>query len=85
MTSLSLAQFKAVLFNLDGVLAPTAKIHAACWKRVIDSFLQSHALKNTRTAGEPFVAFDIQQDYLLCVDGKPRYPGVESFLASRNI
>lgn len=85
MTSPSLAQFKAVLFDLDGVLTPTAKIHAACWKRVFDSFLQSRALNNTRTTGEPFVAFDIQQDYLLYVDGKPRYPGVESFLASRNI
>ncbi|MEN8445086.1 MAG: HAD family hydrolase, partial [Cyanobacteria bacterium J06555_13] len=81
MTSHSLAQFKTVLFDLDGVLTPTAKIHAACWKRVFDSFLQRYA----QTTGEPFVAFDIQQDYLLYVDGKPRYPGVESFLASRHI
>ncbi|MGB3294513.1 MAG: beta-phosphoglucomutase family hydrolase [Phormidesmis sp.] len=81
-TDISRAQFEAVLFDLDGVLTPTAKIHAACWKRVFDSFLQDCA----QTAEDmPFVPFDIQQDYFLYVDGKPRYPGVESFLASRGI
>ena len=78
---ISLTQFEAMLFDLDGVLTPTAKIHAACWKRVFDEFLQSRA----EATGEPFVPFDLPQDYLKYVDGKPRYPGVESFLASRNI
>ena len=76
------AQFEAVLFDLDGVLTPTAKIHAACWKRVFDDFLEQRA---RMAANESFVPFDIQRDYLLYVDGKPRYPGVESFLASRGI
>ncbi|MEL6778046.1 MAG: beta-phosphoglucomutase family hydrolase [Cyanobacteria bacterium J06597_16] len=77
----SVADFKAVLFDLDGVLTPTANIHAACWKRVFDDFLAHHA-QVTDTAFDPF---DLQRDYSLYVDGKPRYPGVESFLASREI
>ncbi len=80
-TDISLSRFAAVLFDLDGVLTPTAKIHAACWKRVFDDFLRYRA----EVSGEPFVPFDIQEDYFLYVDGKPRYPGVESFLASRQI
>lgn len=76
-----LSQFEAVLFDLDGVLTPTAKIHAACWKRVFDNFLEHRA----QAEEVPFVPFDIQPDYLLYVDGKPRYPGMESFLASRGI
>ncbi len=79
--ALSLNQFEAMLFDLDGVLTPTAKIHAACWKRVFDEFLKSRA----EATGEPFVPFDLPQDYLRYVDGKPRYPGVESFLAARDI
>lgn len=79
--AISAARFEAALFDLDGVLTPTATVHAACWKRVFDNFLEQHAQKMT----VPFKPFDIKQDYNLYVDGKPRYPGVESFLASRNI
>ena len=75
------SQYDAVLFDLDGVLTPTAKIHALCWKRLFDSFLEQHA-QNT---GTPFQPFDIQSDYRLYVDGKPRYEGVKSFLAARGI
>lgn len=80
-TNISPAQFEAVLFDLDGVLTPTAKIHAACWKRVFDDFLEYRV----GLTGEIFIPFDSQRDYFLYVDGKPRYPGVESFLASRQI
>ena len=79
--AIALTQFEAMLFDLDGVLTPTAKIHAACWKRVFDEFLKSRA----DATGDPFVPFDLPQDYHSYVDGKPRYPGVESFLAARNI
>jgi beta-phosphoglucomutase-like phosphatase (HAD superfamily) len=37
---LDLDHFKAVLFDLDGVLTATAKVHAACWKQAFDEFLQ---------------------------------------------
>ena len=31
---------RACLFNLDGVLNQTAKVHQAAWKRTFDEFLQ---------------------------------------------
>lgn len=72
-------RFDAVLFDLDGVLTDTASIHADCWKRSFDEFLRA------RAAGGEFRAFDIGSDYLKYVDGKPRYDGVRTFLASRDI
>src|SRR5262245_4960333 len=74
-------RFDAVLFDLDGVLTSTAKIHSRCWKRMFDDFLSRRAAEGK----EPFQPFDIETDYKLYVDGKPRYEGVRSFLASRHI
>lgn len=74
-------QFRAVLFDLDGVLTDTAKVHAACWKRMFDGFLRQHAA-DTHI---PFQPFDIGSDYPQYVDGKPRFDGVRSFLTSRGI
>ncbi len=76
-----LAGFRAVLFDLDGVLTDTASVHSDCWKRTFDEYLRERA---NRT-GQPFVEFDIDRDYHRYVDGKPRYDGVRSFLASRSI
>lgn len=73
--------FDAVLFDLDGVLTDTAKIHAACWKRMFDDFLRERAAEKN----EPFKPFDIRTDYKLYVDGKARFDGVQSFLESRGI
>jgi beta-phosphoglucomutase family hydrolase len=70
-----------VLFDLDGVLTATAKIHAACWKKMFDEFLR----KRAEERGEPFRPFDIATDYYRYVDGKLRYDGVRSFLESRAI
>lgn len=69
------------LFDLDGVLTKTAKVHAAAWKETFDSYLRQRAAQ----AGERFVPFDSVSDYDEYVDGKPRYEGVQSFLASRGI
>lgn len=71
----------AVLFDLDGVLTATAATHAACWKRMFDTFLQAHA----EQTGTTYAPFDIEHDYLRYVDGRPRYDGVRAFLSSRNI
>jgi beta-phosphoglucomutase family hydrolase len=71
----------ACLFDLDGVLTQTARIHAAAWKAMFDAFLEE---RSERT-GDPFVPFDPVVDYDEFVDGKPRYDGVRSFLASRGI
>jgi beta-phosphoglucomutase family hydrolase len=72
---------RACLFDLDGVLTQTATAHAAAWKEMFDEFLRARA----ESTGEPFVQFDAVADYLAYVDGKPRYDGVRSFLASRGI
>jgi len=74
-------QVRACLFDLDGVLTKTATVHAAAWKQMFDEYLRQRAERT----GEPFVAFDSDSDYGEYVDGKPRYDGVRSFLASRGI
>ena len=71
----------ACLFDLDGVLTQTAKVHAAAWKQMFDAFL----LDRSRQTGEPFRPFEIATDYAEYVDGKLRQDGVRAFLASRGI
>jgi beta-phosphoglucomutase family hydrolase len=71
----------ACLFDLDGVLTQTAKVHAAAWKETFDGYLREHAEKH----GESFQEFDQHADYDEYVDGLPRYDGVRSFLKSRGI
>jgi HAD superfamily hydrolase (TIGR01509 family) len=71
---------RACLFDLDGVLTQTAGIHAAAWKEMFDSFLR----ERTALSDGFFRPFDLAVDYEY-VDGKPRYDGVRSFLASRGI
>jgi beta-phosphoglucomutase family hydrolase len=71
----------ACLFDLDGVLTQTAKVHAAAWKQMFDAYLHARAERT----GEQFVAFDPVRDYDEYVDGKPRYEGVRAFLSSRAI
>jgi beta-phosphoglucomutase family hydrolase len=71
----------ACLFDLDGVLTQTAKVHAQAWKSMFDDFLRAWAAEH----GQEFVPFDAHRDYDEYVDGKPRYEGVRSFLESRRI
>ncbi|MFJ6198748.1 beta-phosphoglucomutase family hydrolase [Micromonospora sp. NPDC092111] len=75
------AHVTACLFDLDGVLTQTAKVHNAAWKQTFDDFLRRHAT----ATGEPFRPFDPGPDYNRYVDGRPRADGVRSFLASRGI
>src|SRR6516225_8864794 len=74
-------QYDAVLFDLDGVITNTAKLHAACWKQMFDEYLQKRAGERA----EAFRPFDLATDYRLYLDGKPRFDGVRDFLASRGI
>jgi len=64
-----------------GVFTRTARVHAAAWKEMFDGYLRERAART----GEEFVPFDADADYGEYVDGKPRYDGVRSFLASRGI
>jgi beta-phosphoglucomutase family hydrolase len=68
----------ALLFDLDGVLTQTAKVHAEAWKQTFDEFLRARD-------GEHFKEFDKHDDYDKYVDGLPRYDGVRNFLKSRGI
>lgn len=72
---------KACLFDLDGVLTQTAKVHAAAWKEMFDAYLRDRATRR----GEKFVPFDAGADYNEYVDGRPRADGVRTFLAARGI
>ena len=74
-------EYDAVLFDLDGVITNTAKLHATCWKQMLDEYLQKRAVER----GESFRPFDLATDYRLYLDGKPRFDGVRDFLASRGI
>jgi beta-phosphoglucomutase family hydrolase len=61
------ADYSGVLFDLDGVITPTATIHERAWS-------------------ELFADFDYtEDDYIASIDGRPRYDGVRTFLASRGI
>src|ERR1700689_4835835 len=75
------APITACLFDLDGVLTQTAKVHAAAWKQMFDDYLR----KRAEGTGETFVPFDQIRDYDQYLDGKPRYDGMRSFLTSRGI
>jgi beta-phosphoglucomutase family hydrolase len=70
----------ACLFDLDGVITQTAKLHAAAWKEMFDAFLRERA----EQTGEPFEEFT-PSDYDRYVDGRPRLDGVRTFLAARGI
>ena len=72
------ATIRACLFDMDGVLTQTAKVHAAAWKEMFDDYLRQRE-------GDAFRPFDIATDYVTYVDGKLRQDGVRSFLASRGI
>ncbi len=68
-------QYDAVLFDLDGVVTPTAEVHMRAWALMFNDFL----------ATQGRVADYGDEDYFAYVDGKPRYEGVASFLESRDI
>src|SRR5215210_258174 len=75
------AGITACLFDLDGVITQTAKVHAAAWKEMFDGFLRERAERT----GEPFVPFDAHHEYDQHVDGRPRLDGVRAFLEARGI
>lgn len=70
--------FDAALFDLDGVLTPTAEVHMRAWERMFTDYLNS---RDDAAQQAPYR----ESDYFDHIDGKPRYDGVRSFLASRGI
>jgi beta-phosphoglucomutase family hydrolase len=69
----------AAVFDLDGVVTFTARVHAAAWSNLFDTYLAE-----TRIPGADHRPFS-QEDYHRYVDGRPRYDGVNTFLHSRGI
>jgi beta-phosphoglucomutase family hydrolase len=69
-------EFDAVLYDLDGVLTPTALVHMRAWQEMFSSYLAVH-----HPDQQPYT----DEDYFHWVDGKPRYAGVRAFLESRGI
>lgn len=67
--------YQAVLFDLDGVLTPTADVHMRAWAEMFNGYLR------TRSGQLPYT----DDDYFAYVDGKPRFSGVRDFLRSRGI
>ena len=64
-----------VLFDLDGVLTPTAEVHMRAWQKVFDEVFARWGIQPAYT----------DADYFAYVDGKKRYDGVASLLRSRNV
>lgn len=64
-----------VLFDLDGVLTPTAEVHMRAWQVVFDELFRQWGIEPAYT----------DADYYAYVDGKKRYDGVASLLRSRNV
>ncbi|MBU8849046.1 MAG: beta-phosphoglucomutase family hydrolase [Desulfobacterales bacterium] len=71
--------YDAVLFDLDGVVTRTADTHATAWKKLFDEYLKKNSSPNN------YMPFDLRDDYIRYVDGKPRYKGIKAFMASRSI
>jgi len=71
----------ACLFDLDGVLTQTTKVHVAAWKQMFDEFLRERSSQ----VGETLPPFELPDDYAHYVDGRLREDGVRTFLASRGI
>lgn len=72
------SEYAAVLFDLDGVVTPTAEVHMVAWAEMFNAFLTSYDGAGDRS---PYT----DEDYFAHVDGKPRYEGVADFLSSRGI
>ncbi|MYW69834.1 HAD-IA family hydrolase [Streptomyces sp. SID8379] len=77
----ALRDVRAVVFDNDGVITDSARVHAAAWKTAFDAFLRDHPPAAPRDRRP----FDTRDDYLRHVDGKSRLDGAAAFLASRGI
>ncbi|MFT4187019.1 MAG: beta-phosphoglucomutase family hydrolase [Aeromicrobium sp.] len=80
VSTLDWTDYDAALFDLDGVITPTAEVHMRAWERMFNTFLNERSAEEWGIA-EPYT----DADYHRYVDGKPRYDGVRSFLASRGV
>lgn len=78
---ISRSQYGAVIFDLDGVVTKTARVHAAAWKQLFDQYRKERQKRDLPV----YDPFDEDNDYREYVDGKSRYDGIESFLRAHDI
>lgn len=67
-------EYDAALFDLDGVITPTAEVHMRAWQKMFSDYFAAKGL-------DPYQ----QSDYFTYLDGKPRYDGVRSMLKARGV
>jgi beta-phosphoglucomutase family hydrolase len=70
-----LTAYDAVLFDLDGVLTPTAEVHMHAWQTMFEELFAAWGIEPAYT----------ERDYFEYLDGKKRYDGVASLLHSRDV
>lgn len=70
-----LSSLRALLFDLDGVLTPTAEVHMQAWSRLFTPYLRERGIEQGYC----------DDDYFTYIDGRPRYDGVRALLSSRGI
>ena len=70
-----LSAYDAVLFDLDGVLTPTAEVHMHAWRTMFADLFAAWGITPEYT----------DEDYFEYLDGKKRYDGVASLLRSRDV
>ena len=64
-----------VLLDLDGVITPTADLHMHAWREMFTALFAVHDVADPYT----------DDDYFRFLDGRKRYDGVASVLASRGL
>jgi len=70
-----LTTYDGVLFDLDGVLTPTAEVHMHAWETMFTELFADWGITPPYT----------ERDYFEYLDGKKRYDGVASLLRSRDV
>ncbi len=70
-----LTAYDGVLFDLDGVLTPTAEVHMHAWETMFTELFTAWGITPPYT----------ERDYFDYLDGKKRYDGVASLLRSRDV
>ncbi len=70
--------FAAHIYDLDGVITSTEKLHFDGWKETFDNLIGSLQKSNLLPPNAP-KEFN-EKHYLDYVDGKPRYDGVNAFI-----
>lgn len=73
-------KFEAGIFDLDGVITRTARLHQKAWRKLFEEYRNF-----LRRKGEP--TFDPYQraDYAKYIDGRSRLDGLKAFLQSRDV